>query len=453
MLIKKSTLIVLVCAIALGVGLYFYQRHSSNAETTPEDKSKPAFSIQAADITSLTITHPGKTDEIGVQLSNQNGNWKITQPLETDADQSAVRGIAEGIAGARVSETEPAAADRLKAYGLDTPRVELDFQPKNGAKHKILMGDKDFTGVSVYSLIDGGKTVSLLPISLYESTDKPLNDLRDRSVLHIDSSKITAIELKNPSGDLDLAKQTVKDQTQWNFTKPAGGRADDDNVNSLLTAVANGKFTKVQVEEVESLAKFGLANPAISFTTVDDKGNRQTLLVGKKQGDGYLAKNASESVVFVINDDLYKKLAQKFDDLRDKDLVHISETDVSSIELHNANATMDITRKPGSDFEWVVQSPADVKGKSAATWKVFSPLTSAKAEEVIDHPSAEIKAKLAKPAVEISFTEKSGAKLTVKISPASGDFVYGQTSAGPAVYKLKKSTLDDLNFKASDLAS
>ena len=452
-MIKKSTLIVVVCAIALGVGLYFYQRHSSNGEATPKDKSKPAFTMQAADITSLTIAHPGKTDEQPVQLSSQNGNWKITQPLETDADQSAVRGIADGVASARISETEPAAPDRLKAYGLDTPRVELDFQVKNGAKHKILMGDKDFTGISVYSLIDNAKTVSLLPISLYESTDKPLNDLRDRSVLHIDSSKITSVELKNPSGELDLAKQTVKDQTQWNFTKPAGARADDDSVTSLLTTVANGKFTSVETEKADNLGKYGLANSAISFSTVDDKGNRQTLLVGKKQGDGYLAKNASEPAVFVINNDLYKKLAQKFNDLRDKNLVHISENDVNSIEVHNANATMDLARKAGSDFEWVVQSPADVKGKSAATWKVFSPLTSAKAEEVIDHPSAEIQAKLAKPAVEINFIEKSGTKLSVKISAASGDFVYGQSSASPTVYKLKKSILDDLNFKAADLAS
>jgi hypothetical protein len=453
MIIKKSTLIVLVCAIVLGVGVYFYQRHSSSTETTTEDKTKLAFSLQADDITGLTIAHPGKTDEATVQLADQSGTWRITQPLETEADQSAVRGITDGVAAARVAETEPAAPDRLKAYGLDTPRVELDFQLKNGAKHRILMGEKDFSGISVYSLIDNAKTVSLLPISLYDSTDKPLNDLRDRSVLHIDSGKITSIELKNPSGDLDMAKQTVKDQAQWNFTKPAGARADDDNVTSLLTTVANGKFTTVETEKAENLAKYGLTNPAITFTSVDDKGNRQTLLVGKKQGDGYLARNASEPTVFVINDDLYKKLAQNFNDLRDKNLVHITESDVNSVELHNANATMSMTRKAGSDFDWVVEAPAEVKGKSAATWKVFSPLTSAKAEEVIDHPSADIKARLAKPAVEINLTEKSGTKLTVKISSASGDFVYGETSAGPAVYKLKKSILDDLNFKASDLAT
>jgi hypothetical protein len=452
-MIKKSTLIVIVCASLFGGAVYYFQRRSSKTEKPPEDTSKLAFSIQADDITGLTISHPGKSDQPVIQLSNQNGSWSLTKPLDSSADASVVRGIADGLASARISQTEPGTPDRLKAYGLDSPHVELDFQLKNGAKHKILMGDKDFTGVSVYSMIDEAKTVSLLPISLYDSTDKSAGDLRDRNVLHIDSGKVASFELKNPSGDLAASKQTVKDQTQWNFAKPASVLADEGNVSSLLSAVANGKLTKVASEKAENLAKYGLASPAISFTAVDEAGHKQTLSVGKKQGDGYLARDSSRPTVFVINDDLYQKLTQTFSNLRDKSLVHITESDVNRIELHNSNATMAMNRKQGSDFDWVVEAPADVKGKSAATWKVFSPLTSARAEEVIDHPTSDLAAKLSKPAVEVDLTEKSGTKLTIKLSNAVGDFVYGQTSQSPSVYKLKKSILDDLGFKASDLAS
>ena len=81
------------------------------------------------------------------------------------------------------------------------------------------------------------------------------------------------------------------------------------------------------------------------------------------------------------------------------------------------------------------------------------PAHSARAEEVLDHVPADVAAKLAKPAIEVELTDKNGSKLTVKISAAVGDFVYGQTSAGPSVYKFKKTVFDDLNFKASDLAS
>jgi hypothetical protein len=452
-MIKKSTLIVAVCAILLVGAVYYFQARTDKAAKPSADTSKPAFSINADDITGLTISHPGKADEPPIQLSERNGNWDIVQPIATGADPSTVRGLVDSLSAARVSQSEPGTPDRLKAYGLDSPRAELDFELKNGTKHKILMGDNDFTEVYVYSLIDGAKNVSLLPISLYNSADKPVDDLRDKNVLHIDSGKVNSFELKNPSGELTVSKQTVKGQSEWNFTKPIGVRADDDNVNSLLSAVANGKFTKVAEEKPENFAKSGLANPSISFTAVDDAGQKHTLLVGRKQGDGYLARDAARPMIFVVNDDLYKKLAGNFGELRDKNLVHITESDVTHIDLHNANGTVAMSRKAGSEFDWTVDAPANEKGKPASTWKVFSPLTSARADDVIDHASAAILAKLAKPAIEVDFTQKSGSKLTVKISAADGDFVYGQTSSGPTVYKLKKSVLDDLNLQPSDLAS
>jgi hypothetical protein len=452
-MIKKPTLIVLVCAIILGGVVYYFQRRSNKTPVTAEDKSRPAFSLEAPDVAGLAIVHQGKTDEPEIRLAKQDGKWDITQPLETGADSSAIDGITDGLASARISQTEPGTPDRLKVYGLDSPSVELDFQTKAGAKHRILMGHKDFTGSYVYSVIDGAKNVSLLPVSLYYSADKTVEDLRDKGVLHIDADKTVSFELKNASGELDLTKKTVNDEPQWNFTKPSETRADEDTVSALLSAVANGAFMKVAEEKPEDLGKYGLAHPAVAFTAVSDSGKKQTLVVGKKEGDGYFARDDSRPTVFLINEDLYKKLTQGFGELRDKDLVHLTESEVNSIDLSNGNGTMTMARKRGSDFDWTMESPAKFKGKSAATWKVFSPLTSAKADAIIDHPSAAILSKFAKPAVEIDFTEKNGTTLTVKLSKAEGDFVYGQTSASPSVYKLKKSILNDLGFKSSDLAS
>ena len=42
--------------------------------------------------------------------------------------------------------------------------------------------------------------------------------------------------------------------------------------------------------------------------------------------------------------------------------------------------------------------------------------------------------------------------MTVKLSKASGDFVYAQASDSPSLYRLKKDALDSLNVKVSDLA-
>jgi Domain of unknown function (DUF4340) len=453
-MIKKPTLIVLVCAVFLGGAVYYFQwRKSKNSSAAAVDNGKPAFSLQSSDVADLAILHPGKTDEPEIRLARQDGNWDITQPIDTDADQSAINEITAGLASARVTQTEPDTPDRLKAYGLDSPRLELDFQAKSGTKHTILMGGKDFTGSYVYSLVDGQKSVALLPLSLYDESNKTVEDLRDRSVLHIGSDTTETFQLQNASGDLELTKKTVDYSPEWSFTKPLDTRADDDGVSSLLSAVASGTFAKVASEKADDLAKYGLAHPVITFTAISDKGKEQTLEVGRKQGDGYFARDDSRPTIFLINEDLYKKLAQAFGDLRDKDFVHIAESDFNGISLRDSNGTVELARKPGSDFEWLMDSPANDKGKSAATWKVFDPLTSARADAIIDHPSAAILSKLAKPAIEVDFMKKDGKRLTVKLSKAEGDFIYGQSSANPSVYKLKKSMLKDLDLKSSDLVS
>lgn len=453
-MVKKSTLIVLLCAVVLGGAVYYFNWRNSKKPIAADDSSKPAFTMQGDDVTSITLSHPNKPDQPSIRLDYRNGGWSIMQPLDTGADQSSARGIADGLASARTSQSEPGTPDRLKAYGLNPAHVSLEFQLKNGTKHTVLLGDKDFTGSDVYSVVDGSKSVSLLPLSLETAADKSVDDLRDRNVLHIESGKVTSFDLKNSSGEISAAKQTNKDQTQWKFTKPdSGALADSQGVDSLLSTISNAKLTTITSEQPENLAKYGLSNPAVTFSAVTDSGQKYGLLVGKKDGDNYFARDSSRPMIFVISADLYKKLGDTFTNLRDKSLVHITEADINHIQIQNANATMAVSRKQGTEFDWLVDAPADIKGKNAASWRILSPLTSARADEVLDRAPAGVAAKLAKPAIEVELTDKNGSKVTVKISAVVGDFVYAQTSASPATYKFKKTAFDDLNFKPSDLAS
>jgi hypothetical protein len=288
--------------------------------------------------------------------------------------------------------------------------------------------------------------VGLLPESLLVSADKPLQDLRDHAVLHMTSADIHSFELKNSFGALDLAK----DKDQWKFTKPAGGRGDEDAVTSLLSSITTAKLTAIASETADNLGKYGLTNPAITFTASDQKGNTEKLEVGRKEDDDYFAYDPARPMVFHISQDLYKKLIENYNDLRDKKIVHLDQPGITHVEIHNANGTIVCARK--SESEWVFDEPADQKGKPADPDKLFTSLESARAEEVIDHPAPGVTAKLSKPAFEAILTDKNGKKLTIQISKESSGFVYARTSDGPTMYKLKAQILTDLNYKPADLA-
>jgi hypothetical protein len=450
-MIKKTTLLVLLGAALLGAGVYFLdvKRGQKQKEKASADERKTAFSIgSGAEIKSMTIAQPAVAGEAAVRLEKRDGNWWIVAPLQTDANDQVAQRIADGIATAHVAETEPGSPDRLKVYGLDPAALSIDFELQNGTKHSLRLGNKDFTGVSVYAIVDGARDVALLPQTLLTSATTTAEGLRSHSVLHFSSGDVVSFELKNPSGELSL----TQDKTGWKFKKPADAAGDTQDVTTLLNAVANASFTSIASETADDPGKYGLAKPVIALKIVDKKGKLAELLVGKKEGSDYFARDPSRPMILRIDDKLYKKLAVSYADLRNKKLATFDPADVTRVEFHNANGTAIFARKSDKDEEWAIEAPADKKGKSASVWNLFSPLTTARAEEVLDHPGSAITASLAKPAVEVLLTEKSGKKLTIQISKESGEFVYARTSDGAAVYKLKKQILTTLNFKPDDFA-
>jgi len=156
-MIKKTTLFVLLGAILLGAAVYYFdwRRSQKEIEKPPADTEKLAYSIQPQDVTSLVLSRPANPSEPELRIEKRNGVWQVLLPIETQADGPSLEGIVSGLAGARISQTEPGTPDRLKVYGLDPPAVLIEFQLQSGSKHTLLMGNKDFTQTLAYSIVDG----------------------------------------------------------------------------------------------------------------------------------------------------------------------------------------------------------------------------------------------------------------------------------------------------------
>ena len=448
-MIKKSTLFILLGAIALGAAVYYFdwKRGQKDEEKSAADRSKPVFSIPSgSEIISLVITRPQVAGEGPIRLEKQNGAWQILQPLKTQADERVISGIVETLGNSRIESNQPGTPDRMKVYGLDPTAVSVEFKLQNGSEHTLKLGNKDFTNTYVYGQVDG-KDVALLPSAMRTQTDLSVDFLRDHNVLHFGQNDVSAFSLKNPSGQIEAKKE----KAGWTFAQPdAGQLADESDVASLLNSVSGAKMTGVVAESAENLSKYGLSAPAITFTATDGSGKPATLLVGKKEGSDYYAKDSSRPTIFKVNETLYTKLTETYGDLRDKKLVHLAQSDFTRAELHNENGTLVIT--PKAEQDWVAEAPAEIKGKAIATWKIFPPVANARAIAIVDHPSAEIQTKLAKPLVQMTLTTKDGKTITVSFTPAIDDFEYAKTSGATTVYKLNKNVLADLNSKISEFA-
>lgn len=438
---KKSTLLLLAVAILLGGVVYYYEFKHPPKPAESADEPKPAFTFQPGDVVNISIQH----GDDSMDFVRQGEEWTITKPVQTRADRRVLEGLATSLSSASIARAITGGAAQPATYGLDKPAAILNFQLKDGKKHDIRLGTADFTGSDVYAQVDGGKDVDLLSNSLLTASSKPLLEFRDRAVLQITAGDVAWFDLKNSTGEIS---GTREGKDRWRMEKPRATRGSDPQITSLLAQVASARMNSIASETDEGLAKYGLDHPAITFQVRDAKGATQTLLLGKKSGEDYFARDASRPMIFVVGQDLYGKLNENFEVLRDKNLLRADADSLTGIEVHNDNQTI-VAHKTGDD--WILDQPADQKGKKIEFWKVFDPLSFALAKEVLDRAPANVAAALAKPAITAALTDKSGKVIHASISGVIGESCYGRTDEGEEVYKFDRGTFDQLNFKTADI--
>jgi hypothetical protein len=439
---KKSTGIVFLIALALAGFVYFYDLKHKPASDTAADASKPAFSVASSDLKEIDVDRAG----VKASFERRSDGWYMTRPLSARAEQTALNALENELPSVRVDRTIPAGPDNIASFGLKQPVVSLGFTTNSGAQHTLKIGAKDFSGSSVYALVDDGKDVALVSSSILTTSDKSIEDFRDHDLLQLNATDALSFELTNSSGQMSAVKQG----DNWNFVKPRSAAADQDALISFLGSLTSGRLSKFVDDKPRDLSKYGLANPAIDFRIKLPNAKSAELQVGRKDGDEYYARDLSRPVVFRISDNVYKVLDKSFSDLRDKQFVHFFDSDVTRAEVRDPNGTFTCVRAGGGDL-LLEQSP-DQKGAPPSCSNLVQPLQILRAQQVYDNPPAGIRAELAKPAVQITLIDKAGKSTKIEATGISGDSVYVRTNAGPEIYKLEKQAFDSLNFKPQDAA-
>ena len=437
---KRNTLILVAIAAALAAAVYFLEIKEGKPrdEPTSTPTKRPAFTFTRADVATLIVNRAGQS----ATIEDHDGKWLISQPVNAAADQSAVDSLVSGLSSAQVERDLPSDPEKLKSYGLEEPAVTLEIKLKSGEEHQLRLGEKDFSGLSVYALLDEAPGVALLPASVLTGSDKSADDLRDKSVLGLSQFDINSLSLKNENGQIELGK----DDGKWSIKSPVAIAADETEVSSLLSELSNAKASDF-VAETEA-AKYGLDKPKITLTAKLNDGTQRVLNISPKIDDNYYARNSERAQILKVDSTLYDKLNVKLSKLRDKQIVKFDKDELSRIEIKNPNLTL--VAEKDKDNKWIIKSPADKKDKEARSNKVLDPLET-RATEVLDAAPSSAAAKLAKPAVEVRLTDKSGKITLVTVSSADGEDVYVRVKDRAGVYKVGKQVLEDLSFKIADV--
>jgi len=229
----------------------------------------------------IVVTRNGKD----VTFLKAGGNWKLKEPLETDAEDEALRELHDGLARLRAEEIVAEKPADLKTYGLESPeRWKLfngDKEVLNllvGSREKIGEPGKEKPGFRAYAKLDKGDIVVLLDMAL---TAKLSAEYRKRILWEqLDVAQATTIEVETPQGPGSF--KLMKGPIGWMDPLNPGERFGQEAVTEYLDAFAGLKAERFIEHAGMDFGKlYGLDPAQKKVTVTTQSGQKRTLLLGR----------------------------------------------------------------------------------------------------------------------------------------------------------------------------
>ncbi|MBI3121296.1 MAG: DUF4340 domain-containing protein [candidate division NC10 bacterium] len=270
----RTTLILAILVALLG-GYYVW----SLRQPKPETGNPTVFAFDDKAVQEVTITRDGRT----IGLRRDGETWRLTRPVEARADQGPAAALVASLTLARIERIVEEKPASLADFGLEPPAVTISLKVRDKAEPiSLLLGKTSPTGSWVYAKRGDSPAVLMLPANLKGDLEKTPTDLRDKTIVSLDSTKATRIELKSKDSFIVAAKSG----TEWWLESASGGikvKADGAAIDRLVRAVGDLKAKEFVAEGAIDIARYGLTRPDYRVTVSEqDAPTPKTVLIARK---------------------------------------------------------------------------------------------------------------------------------------------------------------------------
>jgi hypothetical protein len=261
-------------------------QESTMNRSTFDLRDKTVLAFQRDQVDAVSVDAGGKT----VQLTKDNADWKITQPLQARADYGSVEGLIGRLqtAGMKTIVSEnPTPAD-LKKYGLDKPAATVDLK-LGSARATLAVGGKAADN-TVYARDASKPMVVTIDSALVDELKKGADEYRRKDLFEFRPYNANRVELTRDTQTIAFEKtkgEGEKAEEKWRRVSPTAGDVDKDKVDSLLSRLSNMRAASF----VDASAKTGVNQPAMTVVARFDDGKKEERVTfGKVDNDVYAAR-------------------------------------------------------------------------------------------------------------------------------------------------------------------
>ncbi len=446
----RTTLILLLLAIALGVWIKFVESKKPNT-VEARRQSGNVVNFDREKLTGIVI----QNGDDRIELQREEGKWRLTQPVKDQADSGAVDNLISDIESWHKEGEIPAnqvTADkaRMKEFGLLQPKLRLRLVAPDAPPEIFFGKDTAFEG-QMYVRFANSNDVLIATQNVRNDLSKKPDDFRDRKLTDLTTAQVTRVVVKSPAGEIELAKRNE----HWEIVKPLQARGDDQKIFDLLAQVTNARIQEFIGEDKGDLHAYGLSEPRGSITVygADDKTGH-TLQIGsaaEKIKDAVYARYQPRSAVYALPKKIEDLLTTKPNDLRDRHLVRLDLNNLDRIHLEAAGQPKIVLAR--KDQSWTIASRNNEPANSDEVRRLLETLNEEQVSKFVADTATDLpKYGLDQPQLQLMFssfasenTAETGAGehpfLTLSFGKTEGDEVYARVGEEPFIVAVKKSLL------------
>jgi hypothetical protein len=287
--------------VLLGLTLWAVNRRNQPPKS---ETDIPSMELDKDAIHTLEITRPKKEQ---VVLSRVDGQWRVTAPIDADADQSNVDSALNRLADlriVRVVANKPENYARLQVDDANAVQVTAKGETETLADLKL---GKYANGMTMVRIGDREEVFGASG-SLRYAFDRELKSWRNRKIVDLDSANVQSIRFHSGNGTFEFER----DQDGWKTLQaPKALRAVDPKKVTALVSMASRLSASDFAPADVSAARAGLNEPKAEVTLVA-KDDPQPIVVelGDETGNAaqIYARRSGNPNIYVISKYLADRL-------------------------------------------------------------------------------------------------------------------------------------------------
>lgn len=346
--------------------------------TDEKDEEAKLLSISSDEVMKIIFK---KQEETMTFEKDEEGEWHIKEPLETQADKYEVNQLAESFSELRIERVVEEIAEELEKFEI--PQKEISLYSKGEDQPvKILIGMENPLDNTFFAKREDEERVVLIPSHLKSLMEKKIFDFRKKDIFKFKTDDVNHIMLRAKKTEWEATKE----EKEWFLKKPAGALARSSKIENILTSLSNLKAKEFISESKteEEITKYGLEGPEYQITLSLPLENQEVTFSFQKTEDRVYATTSLSSKIVESEESILTDIEKDAEELREKKFSDFYSWEAKKLYLKKGKIHLTVAK--GEEDKWFFESPLNEGADKNKIETFIRKIESLEADEFIDPP-------------------------------------------------------------------